>query len=50
VSAPLSFLARLLLWDFERGSVAYDVLCLVLLAFLFLVSPVWLKDPMVVGP
>ena len=50
MSASLSLLARVLLWDFERGSMAYDLLCLGLLAFLLLASPVWLKDPMVVGP
>src|SRR5881296_3540955 len=27
---------RLLLWSFERGSVQYDVICVVILAFIFL--------------
>jgi len=40
-------LARLLLWDHGRGSVAYDLLCVLLLALFFLLSPVWLGDPMV---
>jgi hypothetical protein len=42
--------SRLLLWDYGRGSLPYDVLCVVLLALLFLVGPAWLGDPMVTGP
>lgn len=41
----LSNLTRLLLWDFERGSVPYDVVCLLLLILLLLVNPTWLSDP-----
>ena len=41
---------RLLLWDYGRGSLPYDVLCVVLLAFLFLMPAAWLADPMVMGP
>ena len=41
---------RLLLWDYGRGSLPYDVLCLVLIVFLFLVPPAWLADPMVAHP
>ena len=44
----LSPAARLLLWDFERGSLAYDVLCAILLLFLFLAPAAWLGDPMLV--
>ena len=39
---------RLLLWAFERGSVAYDVLCVLILLFMLFVPPAWLSDPMVV--
>jgi hypothetical protein len=39
--------ARLLIWEYERGSLAYDLLCLLLLAFLFLVPPGFLADPLV---
>lgn len=47
MTGGLSPTARLLLWDYPRGSVAYDVLCLALLALLILVAPgVW-GDPMV---
>jgi hypothetical protein len=40
-------LSRLLLWDYGRGSLPYDVLCVMLLAFIFLVPPSWLGDPLV---
>jgi hypothetical protein len=40
-------LSRLLLWDYGRGSLPYDVLCVMLLVFIFLVPPSWLADPMV---
>jgi hypothetical protein len=42
--------SRLLLWDYERGSVPYDVLCVLLLLFILLVPPPWLGDPMVTVP
>jgi hypothetical protein len=41
---------RLLLWDYERGSLAYDLLCLLVLLFLALVPPLWLGDPMWLRP
>jgi hypothetical protein len=46
----LSPRARLLLWDYERGSLPYDLLCLILLLVLFLVPPALLGDPMVIHP
>jgi hypothetical protein len=46
VSSSLSPVARLLLWDRERGSVGYDVVCVLILLFLFLVPARWLGDPM----
>jgi hypothetical protein len=42
--------ARLLLWDYERGSLAYDVLCLLVLLFLVLTPGSWLGDPMWAKP
>jgi hypothetical protein len=42
--------SRFLLWDYGRGSLPYDVLCVVLLLLLFLVPGSWLRDPMVTGP
>jgi len=48
VSQPLSRLARLLLWDFDRGSWPYDIMCLLLLAFVLAMPPAWLGDPLAV--
>lgn len=42
----LSRRARLLLWDFSRGSLAYDIMCLIILLVLLLVPAVWWRDPM----
>ena len=44
--ATKSRLARLLLWDFDRGSLAYDVLWVVMVLFLALAPPAWLGDPL----
>ena len=30
---------RFLLWSFERGSIQYDVICVVIIAFIFLTPP-----------
>ena len=35
---------RFLLWSFERGSVQYDVICVVILAFIFLFPPSAFND------
>jgi hypothetical protein len=43
----LSPAARLLLWDYERGSLLYDVVCVILILLLFLLPPHWLGDPMI---
>ena len=43
-------MSRLLLWDYGRGSLPYDVLCVLLLLFILFVPPAWLGDPMVAGP
>jgi hypothetical protein len=37
---------RLLLWDFERGGLAYDLACLTMLLVLLLVPPSWWADPL----
>jgi hypothetical protein len=39
---------RLLLWDYARGSLPYDLLCVLVLLFVLLIPPAWLGDPMVV--
>lgn len=42
----LSRLARLLLWDHERGSLSYDVFCLLLALLLLLAPAAWWSDPL----
>ncbi len=46
MSRDLRPLTRFLLWDYERGSTAYDLMWLLILAFVLL-APSWLGDPMV---
>jgi hypothetical protein len=46
VKSALGARARLLLWDFDRGSLPYDILCLVLLLLALLLPEAWLGDPM----
>jgi hypothetical protein len=46
----LSPRARLLLWDYARGSLPYDLLCAFLILLMMLIPPGWLSDPMVVRP
>jgi hypothetical protein len=43
-------ITRLLLWDYERGSLPYDLLCLLIVLFILLVPAAWLSDPMVARP
>ena len=40
--------ARLLLWDFDRGSLPYDIFCLVLLLLALFLPAAWLGDPMAI--
>jgi hypothetical protein len=37
---------RFLLWDYERGGLAYDLACLVMLVVLLLVPAAWWGDPL----
>ena len=48
-AAPLTPLVRLVLWDYERGSVAYDLACLAVLLLLLLVPGAWWGDPLWIG-
>lgn len=41
---------RLLLWDCDRGSLPYDLLCLLAFLILLLVPPGFWGDPLVVRP
>ncbi len=46
----MSPVRRMLLWDYERGSLLYDIVCLLLLLFIVAVPASWLSDPMAVWP
>ncbi len=46
----LSWTARLLLWDYARGSMPYDILCVILVVLMALLPPAILGDPMRMGP
>ena len=46
----LSPSARFLLWDYARGSLPYDVLCVLLLLLMALIPPGVLGDPMAAWP
>jgi hypothetical protein len=35
---------RLILWDYQRGVWQYDVICVVIVAFIFLSPPRWFRD------
>ncbi len=39
-----SGLKRLILWDYQRGVWQYDVMCAVILMFLFLAPRAWFRD------
>ena len=43
-------LARLLLWEYVRGSLPYELLCLLILLFILLAPAAWLADPLVIRP
>jgi hypothetical protein len=36
-------LRRIILWDYERGSWQYDVLCLLIIGFIFLTPSSWFE-------
>jgi hypothetical protein len=46
----LSPLTRLLLWDYDRGTLAYELFCLVLLLLLLLSPAGFWGDPMAFAP
>jgi hypothetical protein len=47
-SAQRSF-SNVLFWEFDRGTLAYDLLWLAILLFLALTPPAWLGDPLAVA-
>jgi hypothetical protein len=50
MTVPLGRVARFLLWDYARGSLAYDALCLLMLLFVLLIPSSWIGDPMAQRP
>jgi hypothetical protein len=50
VKAELTPVARVLLWDLERGSLAYDLVCLALLLIVLALPPGSCGDPMAARP
>jgi hypothetical protein len=44
--APLTPLVRFLLWDYDRGSLPFDLACLLVFLLLLLVPPGWWGDPL----
>ena len=50
IANNLSPSARLLLWDYPRGSLAYDLLCALLALVIALLPPSVLGDPMAGWP
>ncbi len=43
-------LKNVLLWSYERGTWQYDVLCLLILAFIFLTPSSWFNRPSAGSP
>ena len=44
--APLTPLVRLLFWDYDRGSLPYELACVLVFLLLLLVPPGWWGDPL----
>jgi hypothetical protein len=50
LTLPALILWRGLFWTYERATWQYDVMVIAILAFVWLVPPGWLGDPMATGP
>jgi CDP-diacylglycerol--glycerol-3-phosphate 3-phosphatidyltransferase len=48
-SGPFGFLVRAFYWTDERATLAYDLLVIAILAFVWLTPPDWLGDPTAIG-
>jgi hypothetical protein len=46
IKLPVIVIWRGLFWTYDRGSWQYDVMVILILAFIWLTSPAWLGDPM----
>ena len=50
LTLPALVLWRTFFWTYERATWQYDVLVIVILAFIWLTPPSWLQDPTAHGP
>ncbi len=50
LTLPALVLWKTFFWTYERATWQYDLLVIVILAFIWLTPPWWLKDPMATGP
>lgn len=50
LTLPALVVWRTFFWTYERATWQYDVWVIVILAFIWLTPPDWLKDPMAHGP
>lgn len=48
--SELTPLVRVLLWDYDRGSLPYEVACLLVVLLFAFVPPGWWGDPLWVHP
>ncbi len=50
LSRPLLVLWHAFFWTYERATWQYDLWVIAILAFVWLVPPAWIGDPMAHGP
>jgi hypothetical protein len=50
LTLPLLVVWRALFWTYERATWQYDLMVVAILAFVWLVPPAWLDDPVAEGP
>jgi hypothetical protein len=50
MDGPLTPLTRFLLWDYDRLSRPYVILCVILILLVLFVPPAFLGDPMATQP
>lgn len=47
---PITIIWQALFWTFERGTWQYDLMVIAILAFVWIIPPALLGDPMAEGP
>ncbi len=45
-----NFISRILFWDYDRGTVPYDLMVIGVVAFVFLTPRAWFKDRPIYSP